>query len=88
MSSSSGQYRKIWKQTIIIKVHQLNIDGYKAPYIQIISGKDNLPYTETLNTFNVYDDCVIVDGSKDYFRCPMKYFKKSLNGCLNNELKL
>lgn len=73
VQDSTGRYGR---QTRIMEVDQLNDDGYKAHCVQVINGKDNPPYNETLHTFNVYDDCVIVDGSKDYFRFPMKIFYK------------
>lgn len=63
-------------QTRIMQVGKLNEDGYNATCVQIINGKDNPPYNETLHTFNVYDNCIIVDGSKDYFRFPMKILYK------------
>ena len=64
------------RQTKIMEINELDKHGYKATCVQIINGKDNPPYNETLHTFNVYDDCVIVDGSKDYFRFPMKILYK------------
>lgn len=64
------------RQTRIMKIDKLDKDGYKAECVQVINGKDNPPYNETLHTFNVYDNCIIVDGSKDYFRFPMKIFYK------------
>ena len=36
----------------------------------------NPPYDETLHTFNVYDDVIVVDGSKDFLRFPAKIFYK------------
>ena len=63
-------------QTRIMRVDELNCDSYKAECVQIINGEKNPPFNETLHTFNVYDDCVIVDGSKDCFRFPMKILYK------------
>lgn len=64
------------RQTRIMRIDKLDKEEYKANCVQVINGKDNPPYNETLHTFNVYDDCVIVDGSKDYFRFPMKILYK------------
>ena len=36
-------------------------------------------YNETMHTFNVYDDFIIIDGSKDYFRFPMKIIYKMMS---------
>lgn len=64
------------RQTRIMRIDKLDEEEYKASCVRVISGKENPPYNETLHTFNVYDDCVIVDGSKDYFRFPMKILYK------------
>lgn len=63
-------------QIRIMKVDNLDKEEYKARCVQVINGKDNKPYNETLHTFNVYDNCIIVDGSKDRFRFPMKILYK------------
>lgn len=64
------------RQTRIMRIDKLDEENYKASCVQVINGKDNPPYNETLHTFNVYNNCVIVDGSKDYFRFPMKILYK------------
>lgn len=73
VQDSTGGYGK---QTRIMKIHQLGEEAYQAECVRIINSKDNPPFNETLHTFNVYDDCIIVDGSKDFFRFPMKILYK------------
>lgn len=73
------------RQTRIMKIDKLNEAEYKAHCVQVINGKDNPPYNETLHTFNVYDDCVIVDGSKDCFRFPMKILYKKCRWMFKNK---
>ena len=63
-------------QTRIMRVEKLDETGYEASCVQVINGKDNPPFNETLHTFNVYDSCIIVDGSKDYCRFPTKIVYK------------
>ena len=64
------------KQTKIMEVLQLNADGYSAKEHITLNSFDNPPYNETMHTFNVYDECIVVDGSKDVLRFPMKFFYK------------
>lgn len=64
------------RQTRIMKIDRLDKEAYVARCVQVINGKDNPPYNETLHTFNVYDNCIIVDGSKDYCRFPIKILYK------------
>lgn len=64
------------RQTRIMRVDRIDTSSYEASCVQIINGQNNPPYNETLHTFNVYDKCIIVDGSKDYFRFPIKFFYK------------
>lgn len=73
VQDSTGRYGY---QTRIMRVDQLDSSGYKATCVQVINAKDNPPYSETLHTFNVYDNCIIVDGSKDFCRFPSKIFYK------------
>ena len=64
--------RRYGRQTKIVKINKLEDNGIDAEEVQTINSFNNPPFDETLHTFNVYDDCVIVDGSKDFFRFPMK----------------
>lgn len=82
VQDSTGRYGK---QTRIMKIGSLDKEVYEANSVQVISGKDNKPYNETLHTFNVYEDCIIVDGSKDYFRFPMKILYKKFKWLFKKE---
>lgn len=64
------------RQTKIMQILQLDEDGYYAKEHITLNSFDNPPYNETMHTFNVYDECIIVDGSKDVLRFPMKLFYK------------
>lgn len=73
------------KYTRIMKVNLLNSNSYKADCVAIMDGSDNPPYNETLHTFNVYDNCIIVDGSKDFLRFPMKFFYRKCKWMFKSE---
>lgn len=60
------------RQTRIVKVNKINRDKYQAEDIAVLNSDLNPPYDETFHTFNVYENCIIVDGSKDFVRFPMK----------------
>lgn len=75
VQDSSGRYGR---QTKIVKIKQFNENGYEVEAIQTINSFKNPPFDETMHTFNVYDDCIVVDGSKDYFRFPMKAIYKCI----------
>lgn len=64
------------RQTIIVKLTYLDDNGYEALEVQTINSFENPPFNETLHTFNAYDNCIIIDGSKDYCRFPMKAIYK------------
>ena len=63
-------------QTKIMHIDELDINDYKASEHITINSFENPPYNETLHTLNVYDGCIVVDGSKDFLRFPMKFFYK------------
>ena len=42
----------------------------------VLNSFENAPYDETLHTFNVYDNVIMVDGSKDFMRFPVKILYK------------
>jgi hypothetical protein len=73
VQDSTGRYGR---QTRIVEVGRLDSEKYSAKCVQIVNSDENPPYNETLHTFNVYDSGIIVDGSKDYCRFPMKIFYK------------
>lgn len=65
-------------QTNIMRVTQIGDDGIVAEKVQTVNSFNNGPYNETMHTFNAYDGFVIVDGSKDIVRFPMKAVYKAI----------
>lgn len=63
-------------QTKIMKINSLAENKYEAEEYITLNSFENPPFNETMHTFNVYDECIIVDGSKDRIRFPMKIFYK------------
>lgn len=65
------------KRIQITKINEIKDNGELdyAPVMSLESTKCP-PFNETMHTFNVYDGFVIVDGSKDFVRFPMKAFYK------------
>ena len=62
-----------------IQITKINkIDNGILNYIPVksLESTNYPPFNETMHTFNVYDGFVIVDGSKDFVRFPMKIFYK------------
>ena len=67
------------KRIQIVKINKVCDNKLEfTPYKSIDSSKYP-PFDETMHTFNVYDGFVIVDGSKDFFRFPMKAVYKVYN---------
>lgn len=66
------------RQTQIMEVLKLDNEGYMDSLYKTINSFDNPPFSDTMHTFNVYEDCIIVDGSKDFLRFPMKFFYKKM----------
>ena len=64
------------RQTKIMRFTSIGSDGYQAEEVITINSFDNPPYNETMHTFNVYNDVIVVDGSKDFIRFPMKILYK------------
>lgn len=65
------------RQTRIMHVNSFGLNGYKAEEIVTVNSFENPPYKESMHTFNVYDNCIIVDGSGDFVRFPMKIVYKA-----------
>ena len=75
VQDSTGRYG--WC-TRIVKINNLNSKCYSFDEIQRVSSSQNPPYNETLHTFNVYGDVIVVDGNKDLLKPFVKidsYFK-------------
>ena len=64
------------KQTKILRINSLSNSGYSTEEVCTLNSFENPPFNETMHTFNVYDNVIIIDGSKDYFRFPAKILYK------------
>ena len=64
------------KRIQITKVDHIDDKGLAYTPIKSLDSSKYPLYNETMHTFNVYDGFVIVDGSKDFVRFPMKAFYK------------
>ena len=64
------------KRVQITKVEEIKNGCLSFTSCKAIDSSQYPPYDETMHTFNVYDGFVIVDGSKDFVRFPMKAFYK------------
>lgn len=67
------------RQTRIVKINKLDNKAYQAEDICTLNSDLNPPYDETFHTFNVYENFIIVDGSKDFVRFPMKIIYRLRN---------
>lgn len=64
------------RQTKIMEIMEIGENRYCTKEHITLNSFDNPPYNETMHTFNVYENCILVDGSKDVLRFPMKIFYK------------
>lgn len=64
------------RQTNIMLIESISDQGIITKKVNSVNSFNNPPFDETLHTFNVYDEIIIVDGSKDILRFPMKLFYK------------
>lgn len=69
-----GRYGRQSKIVEVVKYGQ----EYMAKDIISINSFENPPYHQTLHTFNVYKDCIIVDGSYDFLYFPQKFVYKKM----------
>lgn len=67
------------RQTIIMHVQSFGETGYEASEVVPLNSFENPPYKESMHTFNVYENCIIVDGSGDFVRFPIKVFYKVIS---------
>lgn len=81
VQDSTGRYGR---QTIIVELQEFEDDSYCAKEVVTINSFDNPPYDETLHTFNVYENYIIVDGSKDILRFPTKILYKKCRFLFKN----
>lgn len=73
------------RQTKIMEVLELGNEKYMAKEHITVNSFENPPFDETMHTFNVYDECIIVDGSKDVLRFPMKFFYRKCRFLFKDE---
>jgi glycosyltransferase involved in cell wall biosynthesis len=62
----------------LMEVLNLDMQGLVEQEIACIKSENNPPFNETFHTFNVYDNFIIVDGSRDFIRFPMKIIYRLL----------
>lgn len=75
------------RQTKIMEVLSIGEKGYDAVETCTLNSFINPPYDETMHTFNVYKNIIIVDGSKDFLRFPMKIFYKKFSWLFKHRLR-
>ncbi len=66
------------RQTKILEIIRLDKNGIDFKEVKTLNSFENPPFDETMHTFNVYDKVIIVDGSRDILRFPMKFFYKKM----------
>lgn len=66
------------KRISIMEVLSIGEEGYKVRECRKIDSSENPIYNETMHTFNVYKDIILVDGSKDFFHFPERSFYKKI----------
>lgn len=64
------------KYVNIMEVLSIGEYGYKVRKYCKLESTENPIYNETMHTFNVYKDIILVDGSKDFFCFPRGAFYK------------
>lgn len=72
------------RQTKIMKINSIGAEGYSSAEECTLNSFQNPPFNETMHTFNVYDDIILVDGSKDFLRFPMKFFYRKCRWLFKN----
>lgn len=83
VQDSTGRYGR---QTIIVELQKLEDHSYQTREVVAINSFNNPPYDETLHTFNVYENYIIVDGSKDILRFPTKILYKKCRFLFKNRI--
>ena len=75
------------RQTKIMEIKCIGEKGYHAEEHITLNSFENPPYSLTMLTFNVYEGCILVDGSDDFLRFPDKLFYKKFRFLFRNRLK-
>ena len=56
----------------IMEVKKLSVNEYEETEVMVLSSQDSPPYDMGFHTFNVYKNCIVVDGYREYY----SYFLK------------
>lgn len=83
VQDSNGRYGK---QTVIMEMTKAGKDGYEAKEHIVLNSFDNPPFNCSMHTFNVYDDCIITDGSGDFLKFPSKILYRYCRFLFKNRL--
>lgn len=62
----------------IMKINRLTEDEFKEEEVMALSSEKFPPYNMGFHTFNVYDNCIIVDGYREYHSYLLKPFFNTL----------
>jgi hypothetical protein len=63
-------------QIKLMRIKSISDDSYIESEIAILNNEACKKFNETMHTFNVYNNIIIIDGSKDLIRFPMKIIYK------------
>lgn len=56
----------------IMKIKELDTSTFTEEEVLCLSSEEFKPFNKALHTFNVYDNCIVVDGYKEYHSFVMK----------------
>lgn len=65
-------------QIRLMQMDKLTTNNYEEHEVLVLNNSKCKFFNETMHTFNVYNEIIIVDGSKDILRFPMKLYYKVL----------
>lgn len=68
MDSEKSYGRKVR----VMEVKRLTVQDYEEQEVLVLSSEHAPPYNMGLHTFNVYENCIIVDGYREYYSYFMK----------------
>lgn len=83
VQDSNGRYGR---QTVIMEMKKVGKEGYEARDHIVLNSFENPPFNRSMHTFNVYDDCIITDGSGDFLKFPSKILYKYCRFLFKNRL--
>ncbi|MDD4238559.1 MAG: hypothetical protein PHT62_08385 [Desulfotomaculaceae bacterium] len=53
----------------IMEVKKLSVQEYEEQEVMVLSSQNSPPFNVRLHTFNVYEDCIVVDGYREDYSC-------------------